>query len=727
MDLKAIGTGKASINLDPVKVPKLFNPPLIKIGHVPISEQMFAWEFTPGPLPYRTHFQFVNELHDKIKTVKNPTTIQLKCQGSIGQQQQDVNLFIENVFLIEGRQSDKYHWQWEIQDMRFLWRGEKITLKANRTWKVNKFGEGAKTRNKKDPGSLREPFNRFASYRYIPWSVKKDGKPYTALELLKEAFKQLPGVYPSSFPSDNGYISENIAFEEEEPQLVLGTLCNWARCNIGVSLKGVPYVYSIDELENFSISKFVPIEKQVIEGGIIFKEDRSRTRPPAIHVKFRRKEEIIIRLESQNNKYKAPDNKPWKLTPTSKIKQKEINEGRAVVCQNIIKLPNDTFINGQWYQRNTYILMKDYLDALKISEELVRKKWFSDLLVIYHAVLQAPAGNLSAAGGPDPQAMMRVRAIQQHYRRVFQIDPYWVQRWESWENKRCTVVDPVSGFSSPSPVWQDFCLIPKIRPPSIKTKQKHLYAVGGYNWILSEKDPDRESPLTVASLRILDQELGIFEIDFPQMINDVIQEIIPSAVTEPPRIAATATLFDWSRVTLRENFELEAIISTVPAVDKKSKPTEKQFMTVSVLNSDAGEGPEIEYLSGIEVARYPIDVGLSEKTLGLGKTSLAEAKKAIAADIPTNVSFLVPIAQAEANRMFHGYLDRHSGFSTCAGVDINKLRLFGQCKGISVSFSRNGGLKTYYNVTTPPAPRNLQNLLPDHVRRYAYKQLPQTQ
>ena len=157
--------------------------------------------------------------------------------------------------------------------------------------------------------------------------------------------------------------------------------------------------------------------------------------------------------------------------------------------------------------------------------------------------------------------------------------------------------------------------------------------------------------------------------------------------------------------------------------------TEDQFQAVAVSNrTRPAKGPEIEYLSTLEVARFPVLMGLSEQNLGLGKTKLSEAKAAIARDLPINLGYIVPLAQAEASRIFLGYIDRWAGYASCAGVDMKKLKLFGQCQRITITWNENdGGLKSFYDLTQRPGPPELQNFLPTYARKYLYKQLPKVQ
>jgi len=729
LEFNPMSMGKRNINLAPIKGPQPFEKVSIWLEGVPLTKQAFSWSFLPGPSPYVCFLTFPNELHRAVSQLSNPVTVTIVADGEIAGKKEKDTIKIENLYLIEGRQEDKYHWSWELRDSRFLWRGEKITLKANRTWKTNLFAEG-ETVTGKDPGALRLQFVRYAKYRYIPWSLKNEAKPWTALELLEEAFNQLPGPKPGQWPPDNGFIQENIAFEEEDSVSVLSTLCNMARVNIGIDLAGNPYIYSIDELDKKNINNFIPLDRMIVEGGVVYRENRHRIRPPRCQVKFRKKQEVIVRFQPQDYRYQAKDNKRWALTSTSNITQKLIDEGRAVCCQNVVRLPNDIQYGGKWYQRNTYMLLNDYLSAIKLTEKQIREAWFKDLLLIYHAGLGNSSVTVGAQGELDLQAAMQVRALQRAYRRIWQIDPYFVQRWESWEAIRCAVVDAVTGFSSPSPVWQDICILPQLRPPTIKRVQAKLFNVhGGYNWIIFEKDPKRIAPLTVASISILDAELGIFEVTFPDYINSVIHDIIPSAVTIPPSVAPTAPLHTWEGCHLREQFEFETIISVVPALDKKGKMTEDQFQSVKVSNrTRPAKGPEIEYLSTLEVARFPVLMGLSEQNLGLGKTKLSEAKAAIARDLPINLGYIVPLAQAEASRIFLGYIDRWAGYASCAGVDMKKLKLFGQCQRITITWNENdGGLKSFYDLTQRPGPPELQNFLPTYAKKYLYKQLPKVQ
>jgi len=731
-----ISTPGRSTPLSPLSIPGKDLPEAsIKLAGVPLPQQHFEWRFTPGANPFMTSFRFNLPEDSILKGAENPTSIEIRAFGRVGGAPNNVNLSIQNVHLMERRKPDAFHVLWEVADARFLWRGEKITLRNNITWKTNFLGNAVQT-NSDNPALLRVQFDRFQKFRYLPWSVKKDGKPYTALEVLVLALAQLPSGKVTKIPPDNGYILENIIYLEEPAAVVLTSLAAQARVDIGIGLDGKPYLYSIDELDlSGGLASVVPVSRPPVDGGVIYKQDLHRMRPPRARIKFAKRQEVYIFGIDDAEYSTDTDNRipiPAARLAQVGLTEKDAIEGRAVAARNVIQLPHDVTDpnTGQTRQRLTWMPFSEWITSTEVglTHAKIRSSWFNGILEISHAIVQViQQKGFASISQPDLLALQRVAAVKQHYRQTWKIDPFWVWRWESWSNNRVSVVDPVTRFSNRSPLYADYCIVPKIRIPQW-AKTQRLWKETAYNVLPDVDDPNRDQPYSAGTVDVVDDQLGIFKVSYPPDTYQIISEIIPSGLDPVPVVSPAAASHLWQDTKLRNDFTLETIISVTPSVNFATDDADEgQFFEVVVPNTDAknSRGPEIEFLSRVEVSRHPVTVGLTSKSLGLGETNIADAKAAIAQGIPVNVGVITATALSEATRIFHSYRDRSAGFAVFPGLDISKLKLFGQCKNIAIQFNAQFGMRTAYDISTPPTIPDLIHPLSEDVRRYLYKQLPQ--
>jgi len=711
-----------SISVAPIKPPQVLPECVIKIGGVAIPEQSFRWGFPAGIAPYRGSFRVPYGLVSQIEKISNPTTIDLNIKGTILAKRADLALQVKNLYIEEIKGDDLSHFLVVISDRRSRLRGQKVTISANITRKENRFAEGQKGTTKEvGTAKLREEMDRYSIYRYDDWSINGT-RTWTAYQLLKDALKQI-GISRISGGVDNGFVTENIVFEEEDATTVIPQLLAWSRLNIGLDASGNYYLFSADDTPN-SIAGLVP-NSPLLGQSTLYKQDLSRVRPSVVTVQYRKKQEVFVRAMALENQGLSTTTGPFSVPIWTEkgITQQHKNEGRVVGCINVIKIPYDIQINGEWRQRGTYCDIKEYFTAIKMNENTVREGWFVDKLLLKHAFINKKTENAPYLGAPDMLASQEVYAIKSAYRQLYQIDPYWVKRWKSWECVRCSVADPVSGFQLPSPVWTDYCIIPKVRLPEI-AKRKDLHAKAAYNVLADRDDADREHSSTLATIQVVDQELGIFRVVFPPLLDAVIQEIVPFAVDPLPGIAGNISPTFWGQAKPRESHVLETVITAVPALDKNLKSTDDQFLKISVVSAKKSKGPEIEYLSNLEVARYPLALGISDHAQsGVDK---ATAERAIALDMPINSQYLLPLATGESDQIFWSYKDRWAGIAEYAGCDPDKLKLFPGCQSITIQFSPTNGLSTRYDCMQPQTPE-IGTILPKKVREYLYRQIPKTQ
>jgi len=702
------------LTLAPARAVFRFKPPIVNVGGVPLFAQAVDWDFIPGSAPFRTALQFVDgPQFERIRAIRNPTTLRMVFDGAINNTPAPFDLTIRNVFLGPPRRVDAFHWLVELTDLRSQWEGQKFTWTANRTWRKNEYGEAAVVSDPADPARVRAEIDRFARFRYLPWSIHPVTKrPWTALDLLEKCLKGLYGGHAiENWATDNGVIRENADWKEEPVQPVLDDLAEQARVGFGISEYGSIRIYDLDSTSN--VTALMPVERPPIAGGVLYLEDNRRIRPTRSAVRFEKRKETLIVASTAS--LTAPPNEPI-IGPTrdgdTPIRAEDYKTGRAVACINVVKTPRDITHNGVTWQKGTWVPMSVFLDAVGLTDQNVREMWFGDLLTIYHAVLNA-GRDLSSP--PDPLRYMEAVAIKQAYRQQWQMDPYWVTRWESWDTRRAALVDPVNRFSLPTPIWSDFCIVPSAFAPQ-HARGFAGWANRAWNYLADTDNPTRAFLQSPAELVTVDQQAGVLCIQYPNDPESVIDRFIPTGVDNLPELSAAADVFLWQDAKLKTSHTFEAIVTVTPAVDANDEPSDARFFSVSSSTTD-GEGPEIEWFVAEEVARYP-------HTQGLLIDSKDDAAKAAAqAGLPSNVGILAATAAAQVAASFSSYRDRLGGHVVFPGCDASKLRLFGPCRGIRIGFSPQRGLTTTYDLTVPLSAPSFGALLTPAQRRLIYGQL----
>lgn len=684
-----------------------YRKPKILVNNIPLMAPLFSWSFQPGANPHRQFWVVPNEIAAQLKRLANPVTVTAEIHGAIGGRETVERLTLKNMWIIQFRRVDAAHEAMEIADVRSRWRGRRWTNTANRTWRANDFGSinpEFDFGDSDDPASLRAIYDRFQRFRYLPWSVNFDSSPKTALQLLIECLQDL-GHSPVVTAPENNVVFENRFTEEETVQSVLTELANQARADIAVDADGSIRVYPIDETP----PSWAFPNTEAVGAGVLYRQDLRRFRPAAANVRFRARREVAVL-----NTDEYPDVVPY-ASATSPIigpirdgiTQEDYLTGKAVACYNVVQLPLDyTSEVGVIYKRGTWIPMAEFLALINLSEDEIRALWWEDLLEMQHAVIAADQQR--GLSDPDPRKMMEVQAIRKHWRQSWQMDPYWVTRWESWDTKRAALVDPITRTAAPAPLWTYFTHVPTVFPAAAA---RHI-GLWKKRAVVYRQNPEANQQATHGTVQPEDPQLGVFRVEFPPDPDATITTVLPFGLTEEsiPEYSPAAAQFLWLGARIEPDHRVTTVVSTTPAVNANDVPDDDRYFSV-VLGTE-GEGPEVEWLEPIEYARFAHPIGLEEDDPVLPLARI---------DAPVNLPILVAAAQSRATVALNTYIDRIAGNAVFPG--IGNTRLFSNCRGITVTLNKSG-LRTSYDMTQPPVDPLLVNNLTAEQRQYLYQQLP---
>lgn len=687
--------------------------PRITIGDVPIVLQGFSWSLTAGVLPFMIQIRVDADSSRLLESVRNPTIIRTEAYGGTqGIPVQTVREF-QQVYLVEPKPVDNFHYNWTIADVRFSWRGKKMNYSYNKTRQKNERGISVGV-PPVDPGSIRRQFDTFSVGRYINLSTSdtRSGRPWTMIEIIQQQFFE-QGINFSPSTTDSGdYIVENVEAQGVDIYRGLADLLSRARLQLGIRRTGEVYVYSIDFYNEASIQNLFNQQDTIkTRPGRLYREDKKRIRPKLIQVYFEKKEEIrVVGVRSdgyiREGPLPVPVNDPvWR--------RREISNWRVIGAENVMPVPYPilSIVSRRLYNIGEYIPIWEYMRSLipEMPEEWIRSYFFASGLENRYARAIESALGVEIERTNDVFAQRITNVLRQHYRKTYQIDPYYMDRIARWEARRVGVIDNFSRYTPPSPLFSNYAVIPTRRHPALARRQA-LWDSQVYNYIVDDEDPNRRSA-TVGSINIVNQALGIFTISYPPLIDFVWQRIIHSALDPLPYPSLSQPTPLLSETNLSENHTLDTVISVVWYTDRFSRfgGRAKYFFVNLNYNEQGGEGPDIEYLSRLEYARYQC------RELDENGGEIQNP------DIPVNQGILQNLAQAEGAKLINQYRDRYSGHLTIAGWP--EIELHANMKSVTYSFSPRSGAETSIDMREIPPSPSLEQVLDQNTINYLFRQV----
>lgn len=705
--------------------------PLLRINevNVPLTAQNFSWSLTPGPLPFSNTFRVPSgQLSDQINSLVNPVSITMSIKVAVksGDQFTEKDITFENLFLHDRRIISDFEHEYRISDGRYFLQGKKLAFSFNETRvKVQRGVLQAPTKQKvglTNPNVLRQPFDQFNLGRYVKNSVKADGKPFTISEIIQNVLGNI-GVAVAIDPDllvDGDYVLENVREEMGGVFTVVANLLRAGRLQMGITPKGVLYVYSIDFFDKSSIQQIANlIQNDTTTGpGRIYEQDLKRNRPSKIRVLFEKMQEVRVKLQPNsrgtdfNPEIPERPNVPIEIQTGGPITQEKVDTRNVIACINVIRVP---FVNTNsnlfgTVQIGEYFPFVEYIQqVLATNNELtideINKFWWNALLEREIQTKILLNNNVET----DSLASMIASAIRGHYRQVFMIDPFYIDVIKKWENKLVNVVSNYSGYRPPSPLFADFTFFPRGRDIAV-ARGRVTHQAHSRSYFVDVQDPQRQRP-TAGTISIVNADLGIFQVQYPPVSDTMIAEIVPSGLSDS--VVAAASLGTGKlllqQVPLADEFTMETVISVVWNYDNQGS---FESDDINAANNDAkyfaiefdysaqnAQGPDIKFLSTREYAR------------------INEQNEIINADI------VEAIAEAEAAKIFNQFIDRFIGYAKLPGI-VRGFRLNGNMKAITFELTPNGA-NTIFDLSEIPFAPELEQQLSANVRAYLLKQVTQ--
>ena len=712
--------------------------PEIKIGNVSIVGHDFVWRNIVGTRPYMGSFSVRKEVSRELEELENPVNITYRLFGGVSAPISELNFTIQNVFLHDPRPANEFEVIWQYSDIRFLFRGEKMYYAYNVTRLNNARGVDIGGAGETNPAVVRRQYlsNTFKTGRYVRGSVKENGDPFTISEIIEKEIEKInrrlritgqPSLlFVKKLNVNQGdYIVENMQESGVGVYSGLDRLLKMSRLEMGIRDDSTLTLFSVDfpDQSQIDLIEFLSRTKS-IKPHRLYKQDLRKVRPKKIIISFEIMEEILCKdtpVSSRRNteileRSTSRSTSPSEIIPDGPfVTDARIRSRKIIPCINVIRVPFSIIQpNGEpFFNVGEYVPISTYLESLGSSEEEIRNLWWRDNFLI--RIRELLRGGTPT--GQDQESLGRkiVSEIRNSYRQLFQIDPAIFDDIDSWQAKRVAVIDAFSGYRPPSPVFQDYAIVPTVRNPEVVRERFSNFVPPRAikNWLVDVEDPNRQFP-TLPSIIIEEQSLGVFRAVFPHDVSTVIQHTIPSGIDpeiamapEGTTLAGLSQFLINQNIRLREKFTFEAMISVVwlfnPIVQLERGDTRhpKRYhleeIDFSSFPLGGAEGPDIEISTKREFARVDFNNNI------------------------VNIEIISALARTLAAKAMNVFINRTVGIVEIGGKE--DIDLDGNMNFVEYRFNAHEGMVTKVDMLQiPPDPEIIQ-ILPDHVRRYLFAQL----
>ena len=597
---------------------------------------------------------------------------------------------------------------------------------------------------------------------YQTWSLK-DGKPWTAIEVLEDILSVLVG---KDYDIDLSSMKDTPVIEgleiDSPGDVALGRVFSVLgnMMDVYIDKSGRAKVYDVFSgkdgalvgLSTRTITRGSNTLDLVVGYPTWMVQDRHMERPVKVRVLFTRALEVRF------------DHK--ELDPGERRIASRTRESDRVIAdpeiENVIAVPEDVIHTsaaaiGQeaattTYPAGSYIPFETYLEFLSgedtpselpsLTIGLVNRLWMQGILDSYSEL--------------DPSGLWgrRIAAIRNHYRRVYRVKRPYSERVRMFSSRRVKLQDAETDGYLASPAYFDYAAYTSWRGLGLN-KAPDLEDFGDivknkFAWKFDynkKPGPIVSSPLVrldpaPANIRMIDPVLGIFSIDFYPDISAEATKYVHSALTQNPTEDPKGDQVWLQDAALSPTRELSVVLTTYPAAPNDNR----QLYAIDVMSSTSGnlgqrtytvqkeaKGPaiEIRVMPGIAMARYQWpDIKEKDEKIkrwfsAVGVPSDQDSKDATEDNetfgLPVNPEELQAVAMTRAREVFARYTDHIEGGAT---TDLRPgIQPVGTVKEVVHSAYPDGVLTSVTFPADPPRV-DLGQLMPASVRKLVDRDEP---
>lgn len=721
------------------------------------------WKLTTGTIPYSTVLTVhTNVWEGKLKQ-KMGKPVELKIKDARG-----VEIVVKDVYILHEVPSDgPRRTSFVVADKRWKWAYRLIARDYNVTKKTGtRFVPG-------EQGGLPvEVQVTVDEYQYRGYSM--DGlKRWTAKRAVEDCLKALTIEDPDasggngagtetfkidSFPIEQddeagSFTLQNVSLRDQGDIALSRLLSYIPGAEVTVALDGTIVVFDAADLRAAE-EAFKDLPPATWDGDKAVMIKRKAIRPREVFVYYQREVELLLEYSDD---YGGTAAQPGRNYP---------------FVENVLPTvdPETTLLDGYDPETNqsrttkvrqgTWVPVQQWLEAMDIQRPDASAPWtFETLRCHWHigSLDGALGGNGRFDIDADGNVQMRIQAIKQHFRQTFRISRRYMERIRDLRAIRVGVLDPVTGARAPAAVWGQACLIKSTKGNRVLDPE--LAAMNtNVDYRPQPGNSVKDTPPGPADVNILDEELGIFRLEWLSSPYGTVSEYVmchlvnegdqPTVVSRNLDEQETRSMGHGMKIengqnglTLRKTLDYQIMVTMVPSAPN----TNLQFHRVKVRSEDiadiyrneygiqGGDGPPLHIFvsPGEATARFKLDdeqvqQATLEKLLGL------DDGPGLPHDEPMNGYVLInedvelkAHAKAVAAEFIIGFADNMQGRVTSRVPDAG-LKLEGNMASASIAVAAAPSAKVIaiHEFPGQQKPISRMALLSDAARQIILGTLP---
>lgn len=494
----------------------------VKLGGVVLAANSgMVWQLQTGTRPFTTVFSVHKDDWDKLRDqVGHELDLEIVDGRS-------VTTTIKAVTILHETPSDSQHRvSFVVADRRWKWAYRLV---------VRDYNIPKRTGTRFVPGGQGGPVQILVTsdeYQYRPYSLKGGKTRWTAREAVEDVLKLIDDGGSHTIDSwpvkDDG--GDNAAFTmqnvtlRDQGDIALARLLSYVPgAELYIDTQGRAVVFDGANLQAADeLLRRLPPNTR--DGEKARKIDRAAIRPSEVVVHYQREVECLF--EYSDDYGGGTSSTPGRDTPflenvlPTVDPETEIRERDPETNQTITK----TVRQGTW------VPVQQWLEAMDDDRpdgswpwtfDTIKRHWIKGDL---EGVLGGRGLDLDTGGNVS----LRISALRQHFRQTFRISRRYAERCRDIRAIRVALLDPVTGARAPANVWGQCCIIPSQKGKMLKRTGND----SGGIWRNLDNYPQsgdtvRETVQSAAEVVMLDEDLGIFRVDWLESPYGTDAQIVP--------------------------------------------------------------------------------------------------------------------------------------------------------------------------------------------------------
>ena len=704
-------------------------------GYDLILSDGIEWPLRAGPMPVIQQFSMAPA--DALAISKSTkSSVTLKINPPQGAPVVISNLWVLNV----SPGPNPYLSKVTVADRRYWWQYGLIVGNYNcrRNLGVKRLINNV--------DQLEVDFDRAQDVQYWRWSLINGKTKYTSLTMLSDFTKKLQQVEAAWTGATfkvilddrlnqriKGLSIEDLRIKENGQQAVARAMAYLPEADVTVDYDGSVVIFSRAGGDDVKLVQ--ALMPELWGKGHVDLVKNNLIRPSEVHVCFQREIEVRFNfIETASAVGATVTDEPM---------------GNRREMKNVISLPDSQMtIKERTFAQGTWTDIDDYLRALgelpfigtRLDHNLLQRAFIPNMDLWSTLGL---VGTLPSEDGTLNPWVQRIAELELRYRRTFELNTQWTDRFESVRAYRVATINPQTGQRGPSIAYGDYCLLPsqRARYRSILQGKPMYYAINKTAYPESGVLDSTALP-SPGIVSVIDSDQGIINVDYAMDKNRTYEKVLPSQmaldampcadITQRTRpIAMNEIIKGRNPPRLSPSFKLAVILTAAPGSPNSAqqlhrmvvKPQDVKSLLPDSMQSglDQCNGPVMEIFvgPGVEVARVRWDdaqSSLIEQAFGLkdGADFIVppdpQSQAAFSATLAPLVinqgtsaqdtgASLNAIAQAQAAAIYASLCDRYEGSAT---FHMNgNVHLNGWASDITHIYDKSAGTLT--RITFPSA------------------------